>query len=189
LALSLFVLLRLFRATFSFKFMPEKPNTSPPRTAAPADLPAPPDGDYAALFNSLLDGWNSAMGVRMVRATADEVTAELEIDKRHHQAYGIVHGGVYSGLIETVSSVAAALWARRHQQAVVGVDNNTSFLNAVREGKLTATARPLIRGRRTQVWEAAVTDGSGRLVAHGKVRLISLEAGSALAGEEVKVKR
>jgi hypothetical protein len=35
----------------------------------------------------------------------------------------------------------------------------------------------------------AVTDGSGRLVAHGKVRLISLEAGSALAGEEVKVKR
>jgi uncharacterized protein (TIGR00369 family) len=69
------------------------------------------------------------------------------------------------------------------------VDNNTSFLNAVREGKLTATARPLMRGRRTQVWEAAVTDGSGRLVAHGKVRLISLEAGSALAGEEVKVKR
>jgi len=38
------------------------------------------------------------------------------------------------------------------------------------------------------VWEATVTDDRGRLVAQGKVRLISLEAGSALAGEQVKVK-
>jgi uncharacterized protein (TIGR00369 family) len=169
--------------------MPGKPNAPAGRTIDPTNLPESPDGDYAPIFNSRLDGWNSAMGVRLVRATADEVTAELEIDRRHRQAYGIVHGGVYSGLIETVSSVAAALWARRHQQSVVGLDNHTSFLNAVREGKLTATARPLMRGRRTQVWEATVTDGSGRLVAQGKVRLISLEAGSTLAGEEVKVKR
>ena len=168
--------------------MPEKPNAPVPPITDPTDLPTSPDGDYAAIFNSRLDGWNAAMGVRMVRATADEVIAELEIDKRHRQAYGIVHGGVYSGLIETVSSVAAALWARRHQQSVVGLDNHTSFLNAVREGKLTATAQPLMRGRRTQVWEATVVDGSGRLAAHGKVRLISLEAGSALAGERVKVK-
>jgi uncharacterized protein (TIGR00369 family) len=169
--------------------MPDQPNAPVQRATDPTDLPDTPDGDYAAIFNSRLDGWNSAMGVHMVRATADEVTAELEIDRRHRQAYGIVHGGVYSGLIETVSSVAAALWARRHQQSVVGLDNHTSFLNAVREGKLTATARPLMRGRRTQVWEATVTDSSARLVAQGKVRLISLEAGSALAGEEVKVKR
>jgi uncharacterized protein (TIGR00369 family) len=167
--------------------MPDQPNAPPPTN--PIDLPDSADGDYAAIFNLRLDGWNAAMGVRMVRATADEVTAELEIDGRHRQAYGIVHGGVYSGLIETVSSVAAALWALRYQQSVVGLDNHTSFLNAVREGKLTASARPLMRGRRTQVWEAAVTDSSGRLVAQGKVRLISLEAGSALAGEQVKVKR
>jgi len=169
--------------------MPDQTNAPVQGTTVPTDLPDTPDGDYAAIFNSRLDGWNSAMGVRMVRATADEVIAEIEIDGRHRQAYGIVHGGVYAGMIETVSSVAAALWARRHQQSVVGLDNHTSFLNAVREGKLTATARPLMRGRRTQVWEATVSDGSGRLAAQGKVRLISLEAGSTLAGEEVKVKR
>src|SRR6516164_4390429 len=107
--------------------MPDQSDAHVQGTAGAADMVASPDGDFA-------------MGIRLVRATAHEVTAELEIDKRHHQAYGIVHGGVYSGLIETVSSVAAALWARRHQQSVVGVDNNTSFLNAVREGKLTATA-------------------------------------------------
>lgn len=129
------------------------------------------------------------MGVHFVRANPDEVTAELEIGPQHHQGYGIVHGGVYSGLIETVCSVGAALWAGRAGQSVVGLENTTSFLHAVREGKLSVTARPLMRGRRTQVWEATVTDNKGRTVAAGKVRLISLDAGAALAGETVKVKR
>jgi uncharacterized protein (TIGR00369 family) len=168
--------------------MPNQPHVPAPRAASPIDLTASPDEDYSAAFNARLDGWNAAMGVRLVRATADEVTAELEIGPRHHQAYGIVHGGVYAGLVETVSSVAAALWARRNNQSVVGLENHTSFLHAVREGRLSVTARPLMRGRRTQVWEATVTDGAGRTVAQGKVRLMSLEAGAALAGEQVRVK-
>lgn len=145
-------------------------------------------GDFAAAINARLDGWCIAMGVRMVRATADEVTAEVEIGAKHLQAYGIVHGGVYSGLVETVSSVAAAIWARRHNQSVVGLENHTSFLRAVRNGKLLATARPLMRGRRTQVWEAFVTDARGQVVAQGKVRLIALESGSSIAGEQVGIK-
>ncbi len=127
------------------------------------------------------------MGIHFVSATADEVVAELEIGPQHHQAYGIVHGGVYSGMIETIASVGAALWARQHQQTVVGLENQTSFLNAVREGKLRAVAKPLMRGRRTQVWAAQITDDKGRIAADGKVRLISLEAGSAVAGETVRV--
>jgi uncharacterized protein (TIGR00369 family) len=153
------------------------------------DLDPSAEGDFSAALNARLDGWNAAMGVRLVRATPDEVTAEVEIDARHRQAYGIVHGGVYAGLIETVSSIAAALWARRNNQTVVGLENHTSFLHAVREGKLSVTARPLMRGRRTQVWQASVADGAGRTVAEGKVRLIALDAGATLAGETAKVKQ
>ena len=115
------------------------------------------------------------MGVRFVRATADSVEAELEIGPDHRQAYGIVHGGVHSGMIETIASVGAALVAMPRGQSVVGLENHTSFLVAVREGKLHATARPLVRGRRTQVWEGTVTDDGGRVVATGRVRLINLE--------------
>jgi 1,4-dihydroxy-2-naphthoyl-CoA hydrolase len=165
-----------------------QPETSTPGPSGSTDLKADSDGDFAAAINARLDGWNAAMGVHFVHATPDEATAELEIGPRHRQAYGIVHGGVYCGIVETVSSVAAAIWAQRHNQTVVGVENHTSFLNAVREGKLSVTARPLMRGRRTQVWQAKVTDQGGRLVAEGKVRLLSLEAGTALAGEQVKVK-
>src|SRR5215471_1847744 len=162
--------------------MSDQPNTPESKFGLPSD------GDYAATFNARRDGWNTAMGIRLLRATADEVTAELEVDRRHRQAYGIVHGGVYSGMVETVSSVAAALWASRHQQSVVGLENHTSFLLAVREGKLYATARPLMRGRRTQVWEANVTDDASRIVATGRVRFIALEAGTPLAGETVTVR-
>jgi 1,4-dihydroxy-2-naphthoyl-CoA hydrolase len=166
--------------------MPDRPDSS----AQPGhiELTSSPDGDYSAALNARMAGWNAAMGIRLVRATVDEVTAELEVGPRHHQAYGIVHGGVYAGLIEMASSIAAALWARRHNQSVVGLENHTSFLHAVREGKLSVTARPLMRGRRTQVWEAAVIDSAGRTVAQGKVRLLSLEAGAALGGQQVGVK-
>jgi 1,4-dihydroxy-2-naphthoyl-CoA hydrolase len=152
-------------------------------------LSATPDGNFAAALNASPLGWTSFMGIRFVRATADEVIAELEIGPRHHQAYGIVHGGVLSGMIETVASVGAALAAMPRGQSVVGLENSTSFLTAVREGKLRATARPLTRGRRTQVWEATVADGEGRTVASGRVRLLALDAGASLAGETVKVKR
>ncbi len=123
------------------------------------------------------------MGVRFIRATADEVQAEMEIGPEHLQGYGIVHGGVHSGVIETVTSVGAALFALPQGKSVVGLENHTSFLLAVREGKLRAVARPLMRGKRTQVWEAAITDAAGRTVATGHVRFIVLE------GDEFSPKR
>jgi 1,4-dihydroxy-2-naphthoyl-CoA hydrolase len=144
--------------------------------------------DFAASLNGSLDGWNSAMGLRFVTATADEVVAELEIGAQHLQPYGIVHGGVHAGVIETVASVGAALHAMAHGRSVVGLENHTSFINAVREGTLRITARPITRGRRTQVWEGTVTDASGRIAATGRVRLLSLEAEASLAGRTVEVK-
>jgi 1,4-dihydroxy-2-naphthoyl-CoA hydrolase len=153
-------------------------------TTRPA-LTATPDGNYAAALNAANSGWDAAMGIHFLRATADEVIAEMEIASQHHQPYGIVHGGVHAGLIEAVTSLGAALAAMARGQSVVGLENHTSFLNAVREGKLLVTARPLMRGRRTQVWEATVTDAAGRSIASGRVRFLVLEAGTALAGEAV----
>jgi 1,4-dihydroxy-2-naphthoyl-CoA hydrolase len=151
-------------------------------------LTAACDGNFAAAINDGAGGWNRAMGIHFILATADEVIAEMEIVAHHRQPYGIVHGGVHSGLVEAVASVGAALAALPRNQSVVGLENHTSFLNAVREGKLCATARPLMRGRRTQVWEANITDADGRSVASGRVRFLALEAGASLAGETVQVK-
>jgi 1,4-dihydroxy-2-naphthoyl-CoA hydrolase len=133
-------------------------------------------------------GYNTAMGLSFVSATRDEVIAELEVGQQHLQPYGIVHGGVYCGVVETTCSVGAGMFSAAAGQSVVGVENHTSFLRAVRSGKLRVTALPLSRGRRTQIWEASVKDAHGKLVATGRVRLLCLEPDSQLAGEKVELK-
>ena len=73
------------------------------------------------------------------------------------------------------------------RMSVVGLENSTSFLRAVREGRLTCTAVPLTRGRRSQVWEARVTDDTGRLVSSGRVRLLCLEPSAEVQGEALSL--
>jgi uncharacterized protein (TIGR00369 family) len=90
-----------------------------------------------------------------------------------HQPYGIVHGGVHCSVIETLASVGAALWMGERGK-VVGVNNNTDFYRAVREGGLTSTATPVHRGRSQQVWAVETVDDEGRTVARGQVRLQNL---------------
>ncbi len=144
--------------------------------------------DHTALLNGILKGWDKAMGLTFTKATLEEVHAEIEISDIHVQQYGLVHGGVYAGMIEALCSTGAAINAMaRGQQGSVGLDNSTSFVRAVRKGTIRAVATPMSRGRRTQVWQADVRDGHGRLLATGRVRLLNLEKGDKPGGEEVKV--
>ncbi len=145
--------------------------------------------DFAAMINdSAADGWVKANGLRLTRASRDEVAAEMAIQPIHLQAYGIVHGGVHASIIETLASVGAAIDAMAQGKTVVGLENHTSFLRAVRSGTLKATAKPLTRGRRTHVWEGTITDEQGRIAATGRVRLLILEPDQQLAGERAALK-
>ena len=143
--------------------------------------------EFSAQLNAIPEGWVQAMGMTITHATKDEVRAELAVGQQHLQGYGIVHGGVHCGIIETLSSMGAYLFAREMGKQVVGLENSTSFIRAVRAGaKLHAVARPVTRGRQTQVWQAQVLDEEERLVATGRVRLLCLDPDQSLAGEVVK---
>jgi uncharacterized protein (TIGR00369 family) len=144
--------------------------------------PAP---DSLESINAHLGGYNRAMGLRFTRADAGEVVGELTVGEQHLQPYGLVHGGVHAGMIEAACSTGAAVVALARGQTVVGLENATSFVRAARDGKLVVRAVPLATGRRSQVWEATVRDGHGRLLATGRVRLLCLEPGASLAGREV----
>ena len=139
------------------------------------------------LINANLGGFNNALGLEFTKAAMDEYVAEIEITDNHLQPYGLVHGGVYAGMIETLCSTGAALAVWGENKNTVGLENNTSFLKAVRGGSLRCTARPLVLGKRSQVWEADIHDNQGRLVAVGRVRLMVLEPGASVAGREVGV--
>ncbi|HET7339010.1 MAG TPA: PaaI family thioesterase [Candidatus Dormibacteraeota bacterium] len=143
--------------------------------------------DFADRLNQFPEGWVHAMGMTITHATKDEVRCELTVGQQHLQGYGIVHGGVHCGIIETLSSMGAYLFARERGQHVVGLENNTSFIRAVRAGaKLHAVAKPITRGRQTQVWQAQVLDEDERLIATGRVRLLCLSSDQVIAGEQVK---
>jgi len=122
------------------------------------------------------DNLTQTLGFQIVSATRDEVVMEWEVGPQHHQPMGIVHGGVYCAAIESVCSIGATLDAtERFGRSAVGLENHTSFIRAVRSGRLRATATPITRGRNTQVWEAKVTNEAGELLATGRVRLYCLE--------------
>jgi uncharacterized protein (TIGR00369 family) len=142
------------------------------------DVDADPLRDPVKFINSLPSGWVREMGIRILEASGDRVTCEWEVSERHHQGYGIVHGGVHSGVIETLASLGAALAARPRR--VVGLENSTSFIRAVRSGRLHAEATPISRGRTTQVWEASIWDEHEHVVALGRVRLLCLDPERAL---------
>ena len=116
--------------------------------------------------------------------TPERVVVSLEIDGRHHQPYGLVHGGTYCALVETAASIGAALSAmERGMTGAVGVSNTTDFYRSHRTGKIRATATPLHRGRTQQVWQVDVTRAEDDvLLAHGQVRLQNVADPAVIGG-------
>lgn len=112
-------------------------------------------------------------GIELTEATPDSAEGRIEIVPYHHQPYGVVHGGVYCTLIETLASTGAALWAVEQGKAgAVGLSNKTDFLTATTEGVLVGRATPIHRGRTQQLWQVdVVRESDERLVAQGQVRL------------------
>jgi 1,4-dihydroxy-2-naphthoyl-CoA hydrolase len=118
-------------------------------------------------------GFIGVLGLELVKVSADEVEAVWTVDERHRQPHGVVHGGVYCSVVETCCSIGAQQ-AALPGTVVVGVDNHTSFVRAVRDGRLRARATPLHIGRRAQLWECVIVDASERLLATGRLRLMSV---------------
>ena len=79
------------------------------------------------------------------------------------QPYGLVHGGVYAAIAETLASVATAQGVAREGRLAMGLSNQTSFLRPITEGVIEAVAIRKHRGRTTWVWEVEMSDREGRL--------------------------
>lgn len=119
------------------------------------------------------------LGLRLTEVGPGRVVATWTADERHHQPYGIVHGGVHASVVETLASVGSAAWADEHLpegSKVVGVHNSTDFYRAVSTGRLVSTATPVHQGRSQQVWVVETRDAQDRLVSRGQLRVQNLTA-------------
>jgi 1,4-dihydroxy-2-naphthoyl-CoA hydrolase len=121
-------------------------------------------------------GFDGELGLTFLDVTPDGGRARLSIKDELLQPWGIVHGGVYCSIIESLASVSAHVWLTEAGDGgtVVGVNNNTDFLRAISSGTVTAVSTPIHRGRRQQLWLITITDENDRMVARGQVRLQNL---------------
>jgi 1,4-dihydroxy-2-naphthoyl-CoA hydrolase len=110
-------------------------------------------------------------GLVFDEVTATRVTGHLVLSPEHHTPWGIVHGGVYTTAIESAASVGASTAVRDRGQVAVGLTNTTHFLRSVTDGRVNVEATALSQGRTQQLWRVDISDESGRLIAHGELRL------------------
>lgn len=115
-------------------------------------------------FNAGSEGHaTGVLGIVITEIGDDFIRAELEVEKRTHQPFGLLHGGVSCVLAETLGSVGGSLTCD-DGYTIVGVDINATHMNGVRNGKVIGTARPLKLGRRMQFWAIDIVTEDGRPV-------------------------
>jgi uncharacterized protein (TIGR00369 family) len=111
------------------------------------------------------DGPASAMGLRYEEVTPELVRASLPVTDAVRQPAGIVHGGVYALIAESMCSIGTVSGVWEDGKAGLGMSNNATFLRSVSEGTIHAVARRRHGGRTTWIWDVEMTDDDGRVCA------------------------
>ena len=119
-------------------------------------------------WEQTLDG---TLGVEVLEWTPEVARGRVAVSDKVRQPYGLVHGGVYSSLAESLASMATAAAVHDDGMLAVGLSNQTSFMRPVTEGYVHAEARSRHRGRTTWVWEVDFTDDDGKLCAISRVTM------------------
>ena len=126
-----------------------------------------------------LPGLPRFLGMQVLEATRERLLARFVVADAHGNGFGNVHGGALMSFADTLGAIGA-LMNLRPGQTTATLESKTNFLAAAPIGvTLTGEATPLHRGRRTQIWETAIRDESGRLIAKVTQTQMVLEAGPA----------
>ena len=117
------------------------------------------------------DNLDYYLGHEMIEIKENCVKSKIKVKDHHKQPMGLVHGGIYSTLAETISSYGANFL---DGGTYVGVNNNTDFLSSVQSGEIVCIAEPIRIGRSYQLWETKMYHEE-KLCAVSKVRLSKIK--------------
>jgi len=112
--------------------------------------------------------------IEFEQITPTRVRGSVAADERHHQPWGLVHGGLYTAVIETFATTGAYEAVKDRAQLAVGVANATDFIRPHRTGRLDVAIQ---QGRTQQLWQVEMRRSQDdKLIARGQVRLQNIEA-------------
>jgi 1,4-dihydroxy-2-naphthoyl-CoA hydrolase len=109
--------------------------------------------------------FDALYGLEILARSDEEITARVAVRDEVKQPMGLVHGGVYASMAESITSLATGWAVAADGMMAQGLSNQTSFLRPILEGTVHARAVRRHRGRTTWVWEVEITDDQGRLCA------------------------
>jgi 1,4-dihydroxy-2-naphthoyl-CoA hydrolase len=118
-----------------------------------------------AHVNEHLLGFDRLYGLELLEMTDSEVRARVLVRDDHKQPAGLVHGGLYASIAESISSIATVITVLEEGNVAMGMSNNTSFLRPTTAGAVHAHAVRLHRGRTTWIWDVSFSDDDGRICA------------------------
>ena len=126
-------------------------------------------------------GFDRLYGLEVLSLGEEEVRARVRVRPELLQPAGLVHGGVFAAIAESITSMATWFAVHDDGSSAQGLSNQTSFLRPIVEGTIHAVARRRHRGRTTWVWEVDITDDAGRLCALVRMT-VAVRARPAAAG-------
>jgi uncharacterized protein (TIGR00369 family) len=115
--------------------------------------------------DALPSGFAELIGVEWIDLGPEQARARITVTQSHMQPYGVVHGGVYAGLAESVCSAATYMAVKDEGKVAMGQSNDTSFLRPISDGHINAVARRRHGGSTTWLWDVEILDDSERLCA------------------------
>jgi 1,4-dihydroxy-2-naphthoyl-CoA hydrolase len=110
-------------------------------------------------------GFDGLYGLEITEYTGETVIGRVEARDELKQPAGLVHGGVFAAIAESLASLGTAFTVIPEGKIAVGLSNQTSFLRPITDGTIHAMATARHRGRTTWVWEVEMTDDAQRLCA------------------------
>ena len=111
------------------------------------------------------DGLGALIGIERLESGPERVSARVPVTDRIRQVHGVVHGGAYAAIAESICSRATAEAVAPDEMIATGQANQATFVRPLSEGHVNAEARVRHRGRTTWVWDCDLKDDEGRVCA------------------------
>ncbi len=115
------------------------------------------------------------LGIRFLKVSRTELSAEMPVDGRTRQPLGYLHGGASVALAETLASVGGLLNVDPAAYNVFGLEINANHVRSIRDGFVVGTAKPRHIGKSTQVWDIEIRDTEDNLISVSRCTLASVK--------------
>ena len=116
----------------------------------------------------------STLGINFIDVGEHYLEAKMEVTPAHHQPAGVLHGGATAALAETVGSSAAAIFSKKENQILRGVELSINHVRGISEGFVFAKAVPIHMGRTMQLWKISIIDENNRDISFAKLTTLTI---------------